>query len=56
MTEAKLIAKTDLVCEDLLYYLRQIDALTEEGKLRLRNKLKEVMVEVNFKKIDWSDN
>lgn len=55
MTEAKLIIKTDTACEDLLYYLTKLDRLTEDGKLRLQNKLKEVMVEVKFKPIDWGN-
>lgn len=56
MTEEKLISKVDIECEELLYRLTKIDSLTENAKLVMLNKLKEVQMEIKYKKYNWEDN
>lgn len=55
MTESDLIRKIDNACEDIDYYLLKFDKLTEEGKLTMKNRLKELQSEILFKKTDWGN-
>jgi hypothetical protein len=55
MTEGKLISKVDIACEELLHSISKVESITEDGKLILSNRLKEVQIEIKYKATRWED-